>query len=97
MNIIVCVKRVPDTETRIRLDEGGGAIDPAGVKFIVSPYDEFAIEAALRTRDAAGDGEVTLLTLGSASAAETLRTGLAMGADRAILLEGEITMDGLAT
>lgn len=97
MKIVVCVKRVPDTETRIRIAESGDAIDESGVKFIMSPYDEFAVEGALRTKEAAGEGEVALLTLGDASAAETLRSGLAMGADRAVLLEGEVTMDGLAT
>ncbi|GMV08096.1 MAG: electron transfer flavoprotein subunit beta [Gemmatimonadota bacterium] len=97
MDVIVCVKRVPDTETRIRIGEGGAAIDPAGVKFIVSPYDEFAIEAGLRTKEAAGAGEVTLVTLGDDSAQETLRAGLAMGADKAVLLAGAATMDGLAT
>ncbi len=97
MNIIVCVKRVPDTETRIRISEDGTDIDPSGVKFIISPYDEFAIEAALRTRDSSGEGEVTLVTLGDASAQETLRAGLAMGADKALLLEGTPGMDGLAT
>ena len=45
MNVIVCVKRVPDTETRIRIDGSGDKIDPAGVKYIISPYDEFAVEA----------------------------------------------------
>lgn len=97
MKIVVCVKRVPDTETRIRIAESGDAIDESGVKFIMSPYDEFAVEGALRTKEAAGEGEVALLTLGDAAAAEILRSGLAMGADRAILLEGEVTMDGLAT
>ncbi len=67
------------------------------MKFVVSPYDEFAIEAALHTRDSSGEGEVTLVTLGDASAQETLRAGLAMGADKALLLEGTPGMDGLAT
>ncbi|MGD8319934.1 MAG: electron transfer flavoprotein subunit beta/FixA family protein, partial [Gemmatimonadota bacterium] len=97
MDVIVCVKRVPDTETRIRITEDGTAVDPSGVKFIMSPYDEFAVEAALRTKEAAGDGEVTLVTLGDDSAQETLRAGLAMGADKAVLLQGGATMDGLAT
>ena len=97
MNVIVCVKRVPDTETRIKIGEGGTAIDPTGVKFILSPYDEYAVEAALRTVEAAGEGEVTLVTLGTDPAQETLRAGLAMGADKAVLLEGESGMDGLAT
>ena len=97
MDVIVCVKRVPDTETRIRIGEGGTSIDPAGVKFIISPYDEFAIEAALRTKEGAGAGEVTLVSFGDTSAQETLRAGLAMGADRGVLLTGEAGMDGLAT
>jgi len=95
LNVTVCVKRVPDTETRIRID--GTGIDPTGVKFIVSPYDEFAIEAALRSKEATGDGTVSLLNLGDASSQESLRAGLAMGADSALLLVGDAGMDGLAT
>ncbi len=97
MDVIVCVKRVPDTETRIRIGESGTNIDPAGVKFIMSPYDEFAVEAALRTKEGAGSGEVTLVTLGDDASQETLRAGLAMGADKAVLLQGGASTDGLAT
>jgi electron transfer flavoprotein beta subunit len=97
VNVIVCIKRVPDTEARIRVAAGGTGIDPAGVKFIVSPYDEFAIEAALRLKDAGGAAEVAVLSLGDAAAAEQLRSGLAMGADRAVLLKGDASADGLAT
>jgi len=97
LNVIVCVKRVPDTETRIKIGDGGTAIDPTGVKYILSPYDEFAVEAALRTTEGSGEGEVTLVTLGDDASQETLRAGLAMGADKAVLLEGEVGMDGLAT
>jgi electron transfer flavoprotein beta subunit len=97
LNVIVCVKRVPDTEARIRVDGSGAAIDPAGIKYDISPYDAFALEAALRHKEAAGEGEVTLLTLGDSSAQETLRKGLAMGADKAVLLTGEVGLDGLAT
>lgn len=97
MNVIVCVKRVPDTEARIRVDGSGTAIDKSGIKYDVSPYDAFAIEAALRLRETVGEGEITLLTLGDSSAQETLRKGLAMGADRAVLLNGEVSLDGLAT
>ncbi len=96
MNIVVCVKRTPDTETRIRLGEDGASIDPSGVKFIISPYDEFAIEAALQVKEAAGEGEVVLLSMGNDETQETLRQGLAMGADRAVLLKGESGVDGLA-
>lgn len=97
MKIIVCIKRTPDTETRIRIADDGTSIDPSGVKFIVSPYDEFAVEAGLRMKERSEDGEVTVLTLGDPAAAEQLRAGLAMGADRAVLLKGDAGMDGLAT
>jgi electron transfer flavoprotein beta subunit len=97
LNVIVCVKRVPDTETRIKIGEGGKSIDDTGVKFILSPYDEYAVEAALRTTEGAGEGEVTLITFGGEASQETLRAGLAMGADKALLLEGESGMDGLST
>jgi electron transfer flavoprotein beta subunit len=97
LNVIVCIKRVPDTEARIRIASSGVATESAGVKFIVNPYDEFAIEAALRLKDAGGATEVALLTLGDAASAEQLRSGLAMGADRAVLLKGDAGPDGLAT
>ena len=58
MKIVVCIKRTPDTETKIRLGGDGASIDPNGVKFIISPYDEFAIEAGLRVKEAKGEGEV---------------------------------------
>lgn len=87
MRIAVCVKRVPDTETRIKIAADGKSIDAAGVKFVVNPYDEFALEEALRLKERLGGvAEVTAITLGPDSASETLRTALAMGADRAVLL-----------
>ena len=97
MNITVCVKRVPDTETRIRISEGGGDIERDGVKYVMSPYDEFAVEAALQLVEGAGAGEVALLSFGPEGAKETLRAGLALGAHRATLVKGEPTMDGWAT
>ena len=97
MKIIVCIKRVPDTEARIKISGDGTSIDPAGVKYVISPYDEFAIETALRIKEAKGAGEVIAISLGEASSAEQLRSALAMGADRAILLKGQSTLDGSAT
>jgi len=94
---IVCIKRVPDTETRIRIAGDGVSIDPSGVKYVISPYDEFALETALRMKEAAGSGEVIVITVGPAGAAEQLRSALAIGADRAVLLKGEPSLDGLAT
>ncbi len=95
MNIYVCIKRVPDTEARIKVS--GAAIDAAGVKHVISPYDEFALEAALRLKESTGAGEVVVVSVGDASSGEQLRTALAMGADRGVLLKGEVTVDGLAT
>jgi electron transfer flavoprotein beta subunit len=97
LNIIVCLKRVPDTEARIRIADDGTGIESAGVKFVIGPYDEFALETALRLREALGAGEVAAVAVGDAASAEQLRAALAMGADRAILLKGETTLDGLAT
>ena len=97
MKIVVCIKRTPDTETKIRLGQDGTSIDPSGVKFIISPYDEFAIEAGLQVKEASGEGEVVLLSLGREDTQETLRQGLAMGADGAVLFKGDPGPDGLST
>lgn len=98
LNVIVCIKRVPDTEARIRVDASGSSIDKSGIKYDISPYDAFAVEAAIRLKEESqGQGDVSVLTLGDASSGETLRKALAMGADRAVLLTGEVSLDGLAT
>ena len=89
VKIAVCIKRVPDTETRIRIAADGVSIDEAGVKFILNPYDEFAIEEALQRRDKAGGGEVVVIALGPDAAQETIRSALAMGADRGVLLKAD--------
>jgi electron transfer flavoprotein beta subunit len=85
MKIIVLMKQVPDTETKIQVKQGETAISTDGVTFVINAYDEFAIEEALRIKEAKG-GDVTLITLGWDKAAEALRTGLAMGADKAVHL-----------
>ena len=97
MKIVVCLKQVPDSETRVRIAPDGRGIDPAGVTLGVNPYDEFAIEEALKQRDAAGAGEVIILALGSAGVATAIRTALAMGADRGVLLKADTSQaDGRA-
>jgi len=88
VNIIVLVKQVPDTEAKIRIADDGNQIDEASISFIVNPYDEYAIEAALQLKEAHG-GEITLVSLGPGGAIAALRTGLAMGADKAVLLKAE--------
>jgi electron transfer flavoprotein beta subunit len=86
MKIIVCVKQVPDTETRIRLAPDGLGIVESEINWIVSPYDEFAIEEALKIKEAKG-GEVILVSLGPERVLSALRNGLAMGADSAVHLK----------
>ncbi len=88
MEILVFVKRVPATDSKIKVGADGKKIDPAGVEYVLNPYDEFAVEEALKTKEKFG-GEVTVLTIGSADAQKELRTCLAMGADKAILLEAD--------
>src|SRR5690606_34891602 len=68
-----------------------------GIKYIISPYDEFALETALRLKEAKGEGDVVVISVGDSTAQEQLRSALAMGADSAVLLKGEVTLDGLAT
>ena len=96
MKTAICIKRTPDTEARIRVSGSGDSIDESGLKFVVSPYDEFAVEAALRLKDATGEGETVSISLGGSPVAEQLRATLAMGVDRAIRLDGEGSMDGMA-
>src|SRR5256884_5227230 len=97
MKIAVCIKRVPDSETRVKIGADAKSLDEAGVKFVLNPYDEFAVEEALRRKEAAGAGEVVVVALGPAAAQETIRTALAMGADRGVLLRcDKIPADGLA-
>ncbi len=96
MKIAVCIKRVPDSETRVKIAPDAKSIDEAGVKFILNPYDEFAVEEALRRKEKAGAGEVVAIALGPAAAQETIRTALAMGADRGVLLQADrLPADGL--
>jgi len=95
MKIAVCIKRVPDSETRVKIAPGGRSLDEAGVKFVLNPYDEFAVEEALRRKEQAGAGEVAIVCLGPAAAQETIRSALAMGADRGVLLQTDrIPADG---
>src|SRR5213593_2520838 len=98
MKIAVCIKRVADSETRVKTGPDGKSLDEAGVKFVLNPYDEFAVEEALKRREAAGSGEVAVFALGPAAAQETIRTALAMGADRGVLLQADrIPADGFET
>lgn len=92
MKIVVCVNHVPDTETKVKIGADGKVIDKSGVNFMLNPYDEFAIEAALQLKEKNG-GETTVLSLGGDSHKETLRKSLAMGIDKAILLKDDSLRD----
>lgn len=84
MNIVVCLKQTFDTEAKIGMDSQGN-IDSNGVNLVINPYDEYAIEEALKLKEKFG-GEVTLVSVGKERTQESLRTALAMGCDRAILV-----------
>ncbi|MBI4000867.1 MAG: electron transfer flavoprotein subunit beta/FixA family protein [Nitrospira defluvii] len=89
MKIVVCVKQVPATESKLRISKNGTEIERAGLSFILNPYDEFAVEEALQIKERLGHGEVTVLSMrshGAQKPEEALRTCLAMGADKAVLL-----------
>jgi len=95
VKIAVCLKRVPDTTTKIVIGSDGKSIDEAGVKFVPNPYDEYAVEEALARIEAAGGGETVVYCLGGDASQETIRTALAMGIDRGVLLQGSGSADGL--
>lgn len=92
MKIAVCVNHVPDTETKVKVGTDGKSIDRAGVNFVINPYDEYAVEEALRLKEKHG-GETIALSLGGDPHKETLRKALAMGIDKAILLKDDTPRD----
>lgn len=97
MNIFVCVKQVPDTETKIKPSGDGSYIDTTGIKWIMNPYDEFAVEQALLVKAANAGSTVTVVRVGAVKDTEALRTAMAMGADDAILVEAPDNLDSFAT
>ncbi len=92
MKILVCVNHVPDTEAKIKVGADNCTIDKTGVNYILNPYDEFALEEGLRTKEKLG-GEVIVVSCGGDSHKETLRKALAMGVDKAILLKDDAQRD----
>jgi electron transfer flavoprotein beta subunit len=95
VRIAVCLKRVPDTTSKIVVGGDGRSIDEAGLKFVPNPYDEYAIEEALKQKEASGSGETVVISCGGDSTQETIRTALAMGVDRGVLLRCGGSPDGL--
>jgi electron transfer flavoprotein beta subunit len=98
VNIVVCMKQVPDTETVIRVKSDGSGIVTDDIKYVMNPYCEFGVEEALRIKEKFG-GQVVLVAMGPQRAVESLRTGLAMGADRAVHLNDPVFegADGFST
>lgn len=96
MKILVPVKRVVDYNVKIRVKADGSGVELANVKMSMNPFDEIAVEEALRLKEAGKATEVVVVSIGPAQAAETIRTGLAMGADRGILVKVDSVVEPLA-
>jgi len=95
VNIFVCVSQVPDTATRIKPAADGKTIDKTDVNFILNPYDEIAVEQALRVKEAHG-GEVTVISVGDDTVLNTIRKAIAMGADKAVHIKTQEEVDGIS-
>ena len=87
MKIAVLMKRVPDTASVFRISSDNKSVETAGLKFVMSPYDEHAMEEAIKTKEAGKASEVIVVTMGAEGSQETIRTALAMGADRAVFIK----------
>ncbi|WP_062232136.1 electron transfer flavoprotein subunit beta/FixA family protein [Aureimonas sp. N4] len=96
MKILVCVKRVVDYNVKIRVKADGTGVELANVKMSMNPFDEIAVEEAVRLKEKGGAAEIVAVSIGPAQAADTIRTALAMGADRGILVKVEGTVEPLA-
>ena len=96
MKVLVPVKRVVDYNVKVRVKSDGSGVELSNVKMSMNPFDEIAVEEALRLREAGKATEVVVVSIGPAQAAETIRTGLAMGADRGILVKADGNVEPLA-
>lgn len=92
MKFAVCVSQVPDTTTKVKIGSDGKTIDPAGVTYIINPYDEFAVEAALQLKEKNG-GETVVISVGSDKNKEAIKKAYAMGIEKGILIKTEAEMD----
>ena len=95
MKILVPAKRVPDPNSTIKVKPDGSGIITDSLKYVINPFDEIAIEEALRIKEKGGGGEIVLVSIGGKESSEQLRTGLAMGADRSILVVNAQPLDSL--
>lgn len=95
MKIAVCISQVPDTTTKVKIGADGKSIDPSGVTYIINPYDEFAVEEALKLKEKNG-GETFAVSVGKETVKETIRKAFAMGIDKGILIKTDSVMDSYA-
>src|SRR6478752_3452886 len=96
MKLLVAVKRVIDFNVKVRVKADGSGVDLANVKMSMNPFDEIAVEEAIRLKEKGAATEIVVVSIGPAKAQETLRTALAMGADRALLVQTEEEVEPLA-
>ena len=97
MNIFVCIKQVPDTETKVIPNSDKSFIETTSIKWIMNPYDEFAVEQALQLKAIHSGSIVTVVRVGGVKSTEALRTAMAMGADEAILVDAPDHLDSFMT
>lgn len=98
MKIFVCVKQVPDTETKVKIAADGKTLDTAGIKWVMNPYDEYAVEESIKIRDQNAGSQIFVVSVGPKKRTiDTVRTALAMGADEGILIDAPETIDSLVT
>lgn len=97
MKIFVCIKQVPDTETKIKIAADGKSIDSSGIKWILCPFDEFAVEEAIRFKEKNAGATITVISSGPDRVIESLRTALAMGCDEAIHVSAPESSDSFVT
>ncbi|MBU0507969.1 electron transfer flavoprotein subunit beta/FixA family protein [bacterium] len=97
MNILLLLKAVADSEASIRPASDGKSVNLDGISWVLNPYDEYAVEEALKIREADGSGEVFAVSCGGDEVPKVLRTALAMGVDRAVHVKGPLSFDPLAT
>lgn len=98
MKIFVCIKQVPDTKTKVQVKSDGSGIDESAVKWILNPYDEFAVEEAIKIKEASPDTQVIVASVGPKKrVAESIRVALAMGADEGILIDASSDVDSKST
>ncbi len=98
MKIFVCLKQVPDTEAKIKFKPDGSGLDPSGIKWVMNPYDEFAVEEAIKFRELNPGSQIFVISVGPKErVVESIRTALAMGADEGLLVIGPDNLDAYST